>query len=267
MKNHLGIDLGIFLIFLCIAFIFATGCTSQTVSTESTLVPTTTTPILTTPTISSTPSVSSTPYLASTPPDGWKKYTVAEDHFEINVPTTWTVTQRDKSMMRSYFLDALEVQNVNITPMNKVLYLTQPSSDTTAIITGVELSSDNGPEISNSYYLRQFLPSYVHVVGQGIVNAPPTKEIDGVVYENVFSHGSAIQESIDPIIYNINGNNGMRAGINILNGEGKNAMYCQIIVIQYKNRIYCVEVEYTKNNAPTTDAEISTVLESLNILP
>jgi hypothetical protein len=181
-------------------------------STESTPAPTPTTPILTTPTISSTPSVSSTPPITSTPQNGWKKYTVAEDYFEINVPITWTVTERDKSMMRSYFLDAVEVQNVKITPMEKVLYLTQPGSDITAIITGVELSSDNGPEISNSYYLRQFLKSVVPQVEKSM-KADPIREIDGIQYENILSHAMLYGEPLDPTLYRQNGNNVMRAEI------------------------------------------------------
>jgi len=238
-------------------------------STESTPAPTPTTPILTTPTISSTPSVSSTPPITSTPQNGWKKYTVAEDYFEINVPITWTVTERDKSMMRSYFLDAVEVQNVKITPMEKVLYLTQPGSDITAIITGVELSSDNGPEISNSYYLRQFLKSVVPQVEKSM-KADPIREIDGIQYENILSHAMLYGEPLDPTLYRQNGNNVMRAEINFINERFETLTYTQIYVIQNKNRIYFVQINYVKlqGSIPqATEAEISTLRGSLNILP
>jgi len=108
MENYSGISF----IFLCMGVIFASGCTSQTVSPESPFVPTPATPIPTTvitpniptmtiPDATTTPSVSPsvTPTNTPTPhPDPTDVSEInflhySDNDFNVDYPSTWIITK------------------------------------------------------------------------------------------------------------------------------------------------------------------------------
>lgn len=246
---------GIFLlIFLIICSLLIAACTSQSpqiVQSSNTVAP-------------STPTVSSTP-----PPAGWGKHTIAEDHFDIIVPETWTVTEKDTSTMPSFFLNSVSVKDAKISPMSKILYLTMPGSDVSAIVTGVEFSNPQGIVSSNSGILSQFLDASIPAVEQSWSNAAPSKEIDGIQYENIFHGGAKFYLVPDPDIHQVKGYNVKRAAINIANSDGDYLVYCQIFALQNNNRIYFMQVNYINNAAskPAVQTEVSTMLMSLNPWP
>jgi hypothetical protein len=246
---------GLFLlIFLIICSLLTAGCTSQ--SPQS--VQSSNTVALSTPTVSSTP-----------PPAGWGKHTVAEDHFDIIVPETWTVTEKDTSTIPSYFLNSVSIKDAKISPMSKILYLTMPGSDVSAIVTGVEFSNPQGTVSSNSEILTQFLDASIPAVEQSWSNAAPSKEIDGTQYENIFHGGAKFDLVPDPDIHKVNGYDVKRTAINIANSDGDYLVYCQIFALQNNNRIYFMQVNYINNAAskPAVQTEVSTMLMSLNPWP
>jgi hypothetical protein len=200
--------------------------------------------------------------------NSWEKYTIEEDHFDITIPNTWTVTERDKSDIPSYFLNKVTVKDAKIIPMNKILYITTPSPNVSAIITGIEFSNLKGTDYSNSEITRQFLDSVIPVVEQTWV-ANPGIDINGTRYENIFIDGAKFDSSVDPVVYKDNGNVGMRAGVNIANGKGEYLVFSQIIVKQNKNRIYFIQINYMNNAAsnPEVQNEVSKMLSSLTPYP
>lgn len=171
--------------------------------------------------------------------------------------------------MPSYFLNSVSIKDAKISPMSKILYLTMPGSDVSAIVTGVEFSNSEGTVSSNSEILTQFLDASIPAVEQSWSNADPRTEIDGTQYENIFHGGAKFALIPDPDIHQVNGYNMKRAAINIANSEGQYLVYCQIFALQNKNRIYFMQVNYINNAAskPAVQTEVSTMLVSLNPLP
>jgi len=206
--------------------------------------------------------------VSSTTSNSWEKYTIEEDHFDITIPKTWTVTERDKSAIPSYFLNKVTIKDAKIIPMMKILYITTPSPNVSAIITGIEFSNFEGTESSNSEITRQFLDSVIPVVEQTWVKNP-VMDINGTRYENFFIDGAKFDSSVDPVVYKDNGNVGMRAGVNIANSKGEYLVFSQIIVKQNNNRIYFMQINYMNNAAsnPEVQNKVSKMLNSLTLYP
>jgi hypothetical protein len=244
------------LLIICIGEILAAGCTS-TESTNAT--PQVTTALPPTPT-------SSTAII--TPQMGWETSTIPEDNFYINVPMTWTITENEAPTGSAYFLNRVNVENVKITPMRKILYLSSPDSNVNAIITGFEVYNLDGSDSINSDILPQFLSACIPAVEEAKMEGAPSKEIDGSLYNNIIN-GAKFESTVDPVLHKENGYNVMRAGINVADSNGDYIEYIEIFVLQSDNRIYFEQLDFINNAAsdPTVQTEISTMLGSLTPTP
>lgn len=199
-----------------------------------------------------------------TPQPGWENFVAPEDNFNIDVPTAWTVTENDAPTGTTYFLNMVNVENVKIAPMKKIVYLVSPDSNVSAIITGVKVYNSDGSDSLNSNVLPQFLNACIPAVEQAMKEGASSKEIDGSQYTNIIN-GASFKSTVDPELHRENGYNVMRAGINIADSNGNYIEYIEIFVLQSNNKIYFEQLNFINNAAsdPTVQTVISTMLGSL----
>jgi hypothetical protein len=245
-----------FLLIIFIGAIIAAGCTSN--GSNIMTPPTTTTP---------TSNLTSSPPVITLQP-GWENFAVPEDNFSINVPMMWTVTENDAPTSSAYFLNTIKIENVKITPMQKILYLASSDSNESAIITGIEVANNDGSKSLNSNVLPQFLNAYIPALEQSMKEGAPTKEIGGSEYKNIIN-GANFESTVDPDVRQVNGYNAMRAGVNIADSNGNYIAYVQIVAVQSNNRIYIEDLCYINNAAsdPTVQTLVISMLQSFSPTP
>jgi len=195
---------------------------------------------------------------------GWENLAVPEDNFNINVPTNWSVTKNDAPSGSVYFLKNVNVKNVKITPMQKIVYIVSPDSNVNVIITGVEVHNLDGSGSINSTILPQFLNACIPAVEQALKAGAPSKEIEGSQYNNIIN-GASFKAIVDPNLHRENGYNVMRAGINVANSNGDYIEYIEIFAVQSNDKIYFEQLSFINNAAsdPTVQSIMSTMLGSL----
>ena len=242
---------------ICMALLFIVGCI-QTNNNSSQSIQSSTS------TISET-SVTST--MTSLSSSEWSKYTSTEDHFIVNIPPSWRVTEIDMSNKPSFFLNNVSVSGVKLTPMKTELIIISPASDVGIKITG-ETFSKVDSSISDTDIITGFVKALIPSIEQSMFGGAQTmdqqKEFDGQQYQKILPSSYNVQ--IDPKIYNVNGFSVQRFAINPLDANGMGLVHMQIYVFQKQNTLYIMQDTFG-SNAPSFYNTTDSIIDSFNLAP
>lgn len=188
------------------------------------------------PQVSIPPSTPTPSAAVTTPQPGWENITVPEDNFEVYIPTSWNMDEINMPPIN--FLNNVNVENIELTPMNKIVMLSNQNTTISTIIDGTKFSKLNNINISDKDLLTQFLKAYVISDEQGMKERLNVNQDPSLTPES-------FDVTIDPNIYNLNGYNTEKLSINPLDSNGNELIHIQIYIIETQDSFYIIQDAYS----------------------
>ena len=196
----------------------------------------------------------------------YSPYTSAEDHFTLEVPQTWYISENDVSDHPSFFLNNITIPGVTLTQMTTVVSVSSPDAGIHTIITGMDCSLTGPASVSDDEILSGFLNRAIASVEQSLVSPVQysAQETGNVGQSSSDFVPTQFNVTQDPRTYSINGMDCKHATLTPENRNGEVLGQLQVYVIKGKNAIYFLQNTYSSDaaNDPASGTQAQQMLES-----